>query len=86
MKKIISVFLSVVMLVSALSVGTVAFADENKTPKTATVEYSVFDGGVYTMEPKTITVSSDLSDKYKDEVGYNDKSDEPTILDVLRTY
>ena len=39
MKKIISVFLSVVMLVSALSVGTVAFADENKTPKTATVEY-----------------------------------------------
>ena len=71
------------MLVSALSVGTVAFADENKTPKTATVEYSVFDGGVYTMEPKTITVSSDLSDKYKDEVGYNDKSDEPTILDVL---
>ncbi len=83
MKKIISVFLSVVMLVSALSVGTVAFADENKTPKTATVEYSVFDGGVYTMEPKTITVSSDLSDKYKDEVGYNDKSDEPTILDVF---
>ena len=83
MKKIISVFLSVTMLVSALSVGTVAFADENKTPKTATVEYSVFDGGVYTMEPKTITVSSDLSDKYKDEVGYNDKSDEPTILDVF---
>jgi len=83
MKKIISVFLSVVMLVSALSVGTVAFADENKTPKTATVEYSVFDGGVYTMEPKTITVSSDLSDKYKNEVGYNDKSDEPTILDVF---
>ena len=83
MKKIISVFLSVIMLVSALSVGTVAFADENKTPKTATVEYSVFDGGVYTMEPKTITVSSDLSDKYQDEVGYNDKSDEPTILDVL---
>ena len=83
MKKIISVFLSVIMLVSTLSVGTVAFADENKTPKTATVEYSVFDGGVYTMEPKTITVSSDLSDKYKDEVGYNDKSDEPTILDVL---
>ena len=83
MKKIISVFLSVTMLVSALSVGTVAFADENKTPKTATVEYSVFDGGVYTMEPKTITVSSDLSYKYKDEVGYNDKSDEPTILDVL---
>lgn len=83
MKKIISVFLSVIMLVSALSVGTVAFADENKTPKTATVEYSVFDGGVYTMEPKTITVSSDLSDKYKDKVGYNDKSDEPTILDVF---
>ena len=83
MKKIISVFLSVTMLVSALSVGTVAFADENKTPKTATVEYSVFDGGYYTMEPKTITVSSDLSDKYKDEVGYNDKSDEPTILDVF---
>ncbi len=83
MKKIISVFLSVIMLVSALSVGTVAFADENKTPKTATVEYSVFDGGVYTMEPKTITVSSDLSDKYKDEVGHNDKSDEPTILDVF---
>ena len=83
MKKIISVFLSVIMLVSTLSVGTVAFADENKTPKTATVEYSVFDGGVYTMEPKTITVSSDLSDKYKDEVGYNDKSDEPTILDVF---
>lgn len=83
MKKIISVFLSVIMLVSALSVGTVAFADENKTPKTATVEYSVFDGGFYTMEPKTITVSSDLSDKYKDEVGHNDKSDEPTILDVF---
>ena len=83
MKKIISVFLSVIMLVSTLSVGTVAFADENKTPKTATVEYSVFDGGVYTMEPKTITVSSDLSDKYKDEVGYNDKSDEPSILDVF---
>lgn len=83
MKKIISVFLSVIMLVSALSVGTVAFADENKASKTATVEYSVFDGGVYTMEPKTITVSSDLSDKYKDEVGHNDKSDEPTILDVF---
>lgn len=83
MKKIISVFLSAIMLVSTLSVGTVAFADENKTPKTATVEYSVFDGGVYTMEPKTITVSSDLSDKYKDEVGYNDKSNEPTILDVF---
>ena len=84
MKKIISVFLSVVMLVSALSVGTVAFADENKTPKTATVEYSVFDGGVYTMEPKTITVSSDLSDKYKDEVGYNDKSEEFTDYAPLK--
>lgn len=83
MKKIISVFLSVIMIVSALSVGTVAFADENKTPKTATVEYSVFDGGVYSMEPKTITVSSDLSDKYYESVGYNDSSDEPTILDVL---
>ncbi len=76
MKKLLSVLLSAVMIFSAV----VPFSALAETTQTATVQFSVFDGGVFTMEPQNIEVSADLSDKYS--TGYKDDSTQPTILDA----
>ena len=78
MKKLLSVILSLSIVLSSMAAGTAVFAAEAKTAK---VSYSVYDGA-FLMEPIELEVSSDLSDKYKDEIGYNDSSAEPTILDA----
>ncbi len=80
MKKVLSVMLSLVMAITSLTMATSVFAAEAKTVK---VEFSVYDGGVFTMEPAVISVSSDLSDKFESAVGYNDKGDEPTVYDAV---
>lgn len=80
MKKILSIILALTLAITSLGIGTAAFAEEAKT---ATIEYSVYDQGVFTLTPTKLTVSSELSNKYAEQVGYNDKSSEPTILDAI---
>ncbi len=75
MKKTLSILLSIVLAVSSLGAGTAVFADEEA--KSASVEFSVYDGG-FIKEPTVIEVSADLSDKY----GYTDEGNEPTVLDA----
>ncbi len=79
MKKTLSIILAIVIATTSLGAGTAVFA---KMAKTANVEYSVYSGE-FLMEPTEIEVSSYLSDTYAEQLGYNDSSDEPTILDVL---
>ena len=79
MKKLLSIFLSIVLALTSLGAGTAVFADEN--PKTVSVEYSVYNGE-FVLEPTVLEVSADLSNKYAAEVGYNDSSESPTILDA----
>ena len=75
MKKTLSILLSIVLALTSLGAGTAVFAKEQ--PKTASVEFSVYDGE-FIKEPTLIEVSADLSDKY----GYTDEGSEPTILDA----
>lgn len=56
-------------------------ADET-VAKTADIVVSLYEGK-WTMKPETINVSADLSDKYVEEIGFNDTGDEVTILDTL---
>lgn len=76
MKKALSIILAMAMMVSSLAASTTAFAET----KSASVEYSVCDGGMFTLEPTELSVSADLSDKY--DVGYNDTISQPSILDA----
>ena len=78
MKKLLSIILSTVLVITSLGAGTAVFADEQKK---VAVEYSVYDSA-FVLEPMSLDVSADLSDKYAAEVGYNDSSAEPTILDA----
>jgi hypothetical protein len=78
MKKTLSIILSLAIVLSSIGAGTAVFAADTKTAK---VSYSVYDGA-FLMEPTELEVSADLSDKYKDEIGFNDSSAEPTILDA----
>ena len=79
MKKILSIILSMGIILSCLVPGT-AFASDSQN--SVTVTYSVFDGGMFTLEPAEIIVSADLSDKYEESVGYNDTLTQPTMLDA----
>lgn len=74
MKKVLSLLLTLCL---ALSTCIVAFADEKTT-----VSFSVYQGG-YLMEPTKIEVDAGLSDKYAEQIGYNDTLNQPTILDAL---
>lgn len=74
MKKFLSLLLTLCL---AISTCVVAFADEKTT-----VSFSVYQGG-YLMEPTKISIDAGLSDKYAQQVGYNDTLSEPTILDAL---
>lgn len=74
MKKVLSLLLTLCL---ALSTCIVAFADEKTS-----VFFSVYQGG-YLMEPTKIEVDANLSDKYAQQIGYNDTLSEPTILDAL---
>lgn len=74
MKKFLSLLLTLCL---ALSTCIIAFADEKTT-----VSFSVYQGG-YLMEPTKIEVDASLSDKYAEQIGYNDSLSQPTILDAL---
>lgn len=76
MKKVLSVLLSICMLLGTMTISFSALAANGEK----SVEFSVYDGGVFTMMPTEIKVSADLSDKY--DTGYNDTLDVPTILDA----
>ena len=78
MKKVLSVLLSLVMAVTSLTMATGVFAADAKTAK---VLVSAQMGGEFVSAPELLTVSSDLSDKYSSEVGFNDDG-ALTLLDV----
>lgn len=79
MKKVLSVLMSMITVCCSLALSFPANAQENNP---IIVEYSVCDGGEFTLSPTKIQVSADLSNKYADQIGYNDKSSDPTILDA----
>ena len=79
MKKTLSILLAFVLAVTSLGAGTAVFA---KMAEKANVSYSVY-AGKFLMEPSEIEVSYDLSDTYAEQIGYNDSSDAPTVLDAL---
>lgn len=83
MKKPISLVLAAIMAISCLSVGTTAFAVDGA--KTAQVEFSVYDGGIFTMEPQILTVSADADNAYADAIGYNDDDSSVTVFDAIVT-
>ncbi len=79
MKKVLSILLALTLAVTSMATVTAAYAEsDNQT----TVQYSVYDGGMFTMQPQNIKVSADLSDKYASKTGFNDTKSEPTILDA----
>lgn len=78
MKKLLSVLMSICLLISIVPAAAVASAEEIAE----TAEISLFDGGMYVLEPTATEISADLSDKYADSIGYNDTLTEPTLLDA----
>lgn len=82
MKKFLSIILSVVMALTCLTTATAAFADNGKS---VNVEFSVYDGGVFTMLPQIINVREDADDKYADAIGYNDADGGVTVYDAIVT-
>lgn len=76
MKKTLSVILSLLMMLSVITPFNV-FANDS-----VSVEYSVCDAGMFTLTPQTVNVTADLSDKYQEQIGYNDSKAYPTILDA----
>ena len=79
MKKVLSLLLSVLMLAACISPAASVSAKEAKT---VNVDISAFANGGFISIPRTIAVSSSLSDEYASQVGFNDSSSEPTILDA----
>lgn len=73
MKKVLSILLSLSILVSSMAISTVALAGDS-----VKVEYSVSADGKFMLEPTTLTVTADLSDKY----GYEDSCEGVSILDA----
>ena len=80
MKKVLSLVLSLVMAVTSLTMATGVFAEEAKI---ADVEFSVYDGGVFTMTPQVISVSADIDNAYAEAIGYNDNDSEVTVFDAI---
>lgn len=79
MKKGISLILAVIMAFTSLAAGTAAFG---ASAKAVNVYISAQMGGNFVSVPTELSVSADLSDTYAAQVGYNDSSAEPTILDA----
>lgn len=79
MKKVLSILLAITLTVTSLAATTTAYAENDNQ---ATVQYSVYDSGMFTMQPQNVNVSADLSDKYASKTGFNDTKSEPTILDA----
>ncbi len=68
------------MAATGLTVATSVFAADTKT---VNVEFSVYDGGYFTMTPEIIKVSADLDDKYAEAIGYNDADGGVTVYDAV---
>ncbi len=81
MKKIMSVFLCAVLAVSAMFAFPAQAFSQNAS--SAVIEFSVCDSEMFTLRNCELTVSSQLSDIYAEQVGANDFSSEPTILDAV---
>lgn len=73
MKKALSILLSICMMVPVLSIALSVQAQDS-----VTVQYSVCDGGMFTLSPSDIEVSADMSDL----IGFDDKSTKPTVADA----
>lgn len=80
MKKLISVILAVLLAFTSMAAGTAAFGAEAKAVE---IEFSVYDGGVFTMSPELIDVSADEDNAYADAIGYNDNDSNVTVFDAI---
>ncbi|MBQ7740194.1 MAG: hypothetical protein IJT65_03055 [Eubacterium sp.] len=77
MKRLLSIFLAIVLTLSSLTVATGAFADDVKTAK---IKLTGVAGGAFIVQPYDAEVAANLSKRY--DVGFDDNSDEPTMLDA----
>ena len=80
MKKLLSVLLAALMAFTSLAATSTAFADEAKTAK---VEFSVYDGGVFTMMPEILEVKADADNAFAEAIGYNDDDSSVTVYDAI---
>lgn len=81
MKKTMSVFLCAVIAVSAVFAFPAQAFSQNAS--SAVIEFSVCDAEMFTLRNCELTVTSELSDIYAEQIGANDSSAEPTILDAV---
>lgn len=79
MKKVLSLVLSAVMLLSCLPFGSTVFAAEAEA---VTVTLAAIAAEAFVATPEEVTVTADLSDRYADQVGYNDTITAPSMLDA----
>lgn len=79
MKKVLSLVLTAVMLLSCLPLGGTAFAAEKKE---AVITLAAIAGEEFIATPEEIVVSAELSDQYAEAVGYNDTLTVPSVLDA----
>ena len=80
MKKPISLVLAVIMALTCLTTGTSVFAGDGA--KTVNAFISAQMAGNFVAPPTELSIASDLSDTYAAQVGFNDSSAEPTLLDA----
>lgn len=80
-KKLLSVIVAMTLVVSVVATNGAVSANQQDAAKTVNVMYSVYYGD-WILKPQILEVSADLSDKYADQIGYNDTIDEPSILDA----
>lgn len=80
LKNVLSFILTASVILSSFAVGGLgAYAEGNCSVR---VQYSVSDYGMFTLPPAFVEVKADLSDKYAEQIGFNDSGEEPTILDA----
>lgn len=79
MKKVLSMVLTAVMLLTCLPFGGTAFA---AAAEKVTVTLAAIAGEEFVATPEKTEVSADLSDRYADEIGYNDTVSAPSMLDA----
>ncbi len=78
-KTALSIVVALALVVSSISYTASAQADDAKT---AEIVVSYYASG-WALKPETVKVAADLSDKYAEQIGFNDTGDQPTIFDAL---
>lgn len=79
MKKVLSIVLSAVMLLSCLPFAGTALAEETDE---VTITLAAIAGEEFIAAPEEVVVSADLSDRYAGDIGYNDTLSVPSVLDA----